>query len=300
MTTLTQERVKDKAASLYATRRQRTLARPVEIAGIGLHTGKLVKLRLSCAPANTGLVFKRSDQPLLPPLRACYRSVYATTERCTTLGQGAHSIFTVEHLLAALYSQKIDNALIELDNIEPPIGNGASDHFIELLDLAGSQEQDADRLCLRVESPLSYSLGHIHLVALPCPNYRISYTLSYPRIPLLRAQYHTVEVTPASFIDELASCRTFCLYQEITALIEKGLIKGGSLDNAVIIDGQTAYSKGGLYFDNEMARHKILDIIGDLALYEVDIEAHIIAICSGHATNFAFGKLLLEEANEIG
>jgi UDP-3-O-[3-hydroxymyristoyl] N-acetylglucosamine deacetylase len=130
-------------------------------------------------------------------------------------------------------------------------------------------------------------------VALPYPGYRISYTLSYPESSFLAGQFHSVVVNEENFKNEIASCRTFSLYKEISILMDKGLIKGGSLDNAVVIKDDVIFSKGGLFFPNEMARHKILDLIGDLSLIGFDFHAHIIAIRSGHASNFAFAQQLL-------
>jgi UDP-3-O-[3-hydroxymyristoyl] N-acetylglucosamine deacetylase len=128
---------------------------------------------------------------------------------------------------------------------------------------------------------------------LPYDGYRISYTLSYPETPLLRAHYCSVLVTSETFKNEIAPCRTFSLYKEVSALMDRGLIKGGSLDNAVIIQDEAILSKGGLFFPDEMARHKVLDLIGDLSLVGFNFHAHIIAIRSGHASNFAFAKRLL-------
>lgn len=281
---------------LVAGRAQQTIERPVALSGLGLHTGAVVQMQLLPAPAGTGLLFKRTDLPGQPCLKGSWRSVSSTNDRNTTLGQGDLRMVTVEHLMAALYAHGIDNLVIELDNLEPPIGNGSSDHFVSLLVEAGKRSQpEAHKQELWVDEPLFWSQGAVHLVALPCSDYQVSYTLSYPDHPLLQSQYHSLKIHEESFGQELAPCRTFCLYEEVALLIDKGLIRGASLDNGVIVDGKLAYSKGGLFFSNEMARHKILDLVGDLALLECDLRAHLVAIRSGHAAHFALVQELIRD-----
>ena len=145
---------------------------------------------------------------------------------------------------------------------------------------------------LSLQAPVYWSEGEIHLVALPCDTYKISYTLDYPDTKLISSQYFSLSIDQDSFKREIASCRTFSLYEEVSMLMDKGLIKGASLDNAVVIKDDTILSKGGLFFQDEMVRHKILDVIGDLALVGYDFKAHIIAIRSGHASNVAFARKL--------
>jgi len=273
-------------------RLQRTLHKAVEYSGIGLHTGEVVHLKMLPAPADSGIVFKRTDLPNTPLIPAIVPNVCDTSDRCTVLGKDGCKIYTVEHLLAALYANHVDNVLIEISNIEPPVGNGSSDVFVDLIQQAGIQEQSTHQPLFELKQPLYFSQGDIHLVALPCESYRVSYTLNYPKSPALKTQYNSFEISPDTFNKELSPCRTFCLYEEISALMDKGLIKGGSLDNAVVVKGEAYLSKNGLFFPDEPARHKILDIVGDLALVGCDIRAHILGVRAGHAANYMLAKQL--------
>lgn len=273
-------------------RRQRTLGRAVAYAGIGLHTGALVQMRLLPAEAGVGVVIRRMDLPGLPTLPVHITAVGETSDRCTAVGEGRLRVYTVEHLMAALYANQIDNVYVELSSIEPPIANGSSDVFVDMLRDAGAVEQELLRPTLELHQPLYWSSGDTHIVALPHPHYRISYTVSYPACPVLRAQYRSCAIDAATFNRELAPCRTFCHYDEINALMDRGLIKGGSLDNAVIVKGEAVLSKNGLFFPDEMVRHKILDMVGDLALVGCDLQMHLIAIRASHAANCKMAELL--------
>lgn len=284
--------------TLTSSRRQRTLQRSVDYAGIGLHTGETVYLRLNPADENTGVVFRRTDIPGAPLIPARVPYVVDTSDRCTVLGNGLLKIYTVEHLMAALYANQIDNVIVDISNIEPPVGNGSSDVFVEMIQQAGIVEQTVDQPQIVVTEPVYFSHQEIHLVALPCDQYRISYTLNYPKSAALKSQYNSFFITPETFNTEISPCRTFCLYEEISFLMDKGLIKGGSLDNAVVIHGDAILSKNGLFFQDEASRHKILDVVGDLALIGCDIKAHIIAIRAGHAANFQLAKQLFTQFQE--
>jgi UDP-3-O-[3-hydroxymyristoyl] N-acetylglucosamine deacetylase len=274
------------------SRPQRTLKTPVTFSGIGIHTGELVTMRFCSAEPGTGIVFKRIDLQDHPIIPATIEYVCDTSRNNTTIGIHSIRIFTIEHVMAALAANKIDNLCIEIDNIEPPVGNGSSDVFVDMIEKAGIVEQDGIVPIVKVLKPIFFSENEIHLVALPDDQYRISYTLHYPESPALRGQFQSFSIDNKSFKQELAPCRTFSRYEEVASLMDRGLIKGGSLNNAVIIHQEAVYSKGGLFFPDEMVRHKILDMVGDLALLGFDFHAHIIAIRSGHATNFAFAKKL--------
>jgi UDP-3-O-[3-hydroxymyristoyl] N-acetylglucosamine deacetylase len=270
-------------------RKQQTLLRDTSYTGIGVHTGEIVKMRFCPASEGTGIVFKRIDLPGQPIIPATLEYV-CDTMRSTTLGISNIRIHTVEHVMAALCAYRIDNLCIEIDGIEPPVGNGSSDVFIEMIEEAGILEQHNPAPVIKVNKPVYWSEGEIHLVALPYDGYRISYTLNYPQISAIKSQYQSLPINPETFKKEIAPCRTFSLYKEISYLMDRGLIKGASLDNGVAISDDVIFSKNGLFFDDEMVRHKILDMIGDFALLGFDFEAHIIAIRSGHASNFAFAK----------
>lgn len=273
-------------------RRQKTLNDSTSFSGIGIHTGKEVGIRFCPAKEGTGIVFKRIDLASQPVIPATVEYVQDTA-RSTTIGINEIRIHTVEHVLSAIKAYGIDNLIIEISGIEPPVGNGSADVFVEMIEKVGTQEQEHVVPIVKIEQPVYWSEGDIHLVALPYPGYRISYTLSYPESPILSGQFHSVVVNEENFKNEIAPCRTFSLYKEISFLMDKGLIRGGSLDNAVVIKDDVVLSKGGLFFPNEMARHKILDLIGDLSLIGFDFHAHIIAIRSGHPSNFAFARKLL-------
>lgn len=248
-------------------------------------------MRFVPAKEGSGILFKRVDLPGQPTIPATIEYV-CDTARSTTIGIGDVRIHTVEHVLAAIYAYQIDNLIIEVTSIEPPVGNGSSDVFVEMIERAGIVQQSAEKQVVELQRPIHFSEGDIHLVALPADEYRISYTLSYPNSSALKSQFHTTTVSPISFKDEIAPCRTFSLWEEISMLIDRNLIRGGSLDNAVVIKGNAILSKNGLFFPNEMCRHKILDMIGDLSLVGIDFRAHIIAIRSGHPSNFALAKKL--------
>jgi UDP-3-O-[3-hydroxymyristoyl] N-acetylglucosamine deacetylase len=272
-------------------RKQRTLKREASFAGIGIHTGKLVNMRFCPAKEGTGIIFKRVDLPGAPVIPATVEYVLDTS-RSTTVGIKGMAIHTVEHVLAAVRAYSIDNLCIEIAGIEPPVANGSSDVFVEMIEASGVVEQEHTIPVVKIKQPVYFSEGDIHMVALPYDGYRISYTLNYPESPVLRSQFFSLDVDKESFKREIAPCRTFSKYEEVSALMDRGLIKGGSLANAVIIKNDVIFSKEGLFFPDEMVRHKILDMIGDLSLVGFDFHAHIIAIRAGHSSNYALSKKL--------
>lgn len=270
------------------------MRKAASFSGIGIHTGEQVSLQFCPAKEGTGVIFKRIDLPGHPTIPATVEYVKDTGGRSTTIGINDIRIHTVEHVLAAVRAYGIDNLIIEISSIEPPVGNGSSDVFVAMIEEAGVLEQEVSKRITRLQEPVYWSEGDIHLVALPYEGYKISYTLNYPETPALRAQFHSLDVTPESFKKEISPCRTFSLYKEIAHLIDRGLIRGGSLDNAVIIKDDVIFSKAGLFFPNEMVRHKILDLIGDLSLVGLDFYAHIISIRSGHSSNVGLAKKIYE------
>lgn len=284
----------DTTQSHDTTRRpQQTLAGEVSFSGIGVHTGLDVTMTFLPAPEGTGRVFRRTDLPGKPEIPATLEYVL-DTNRSTTIGVGSALVKTVEHVLAALSANHIDNVYIEVSAEEPPIGNGSADVFVDMIHQAGIETQQQPAPVITVTKPVYFSHGDIHVVALPAENFQISYTLSYPQSPVLQAQYQSLVITPESFRNEIAPCRTFSLYEEISPLLDRGLIKGGSLSNSVVIKDDVVFSKEGLFFSDEMARHKILDVIGDLSLIGYDLQAHVIAIRSGHHANCEFAKRLYQ------
>jgi len=175
-----------------------------------------------------------------------------------------------------------------------PIFDGSSLRFVEMIEEAGYCEQGAEKQMMRLKTPIYWSQGEIHLIALPSEEYRISYTLHYPHSKTIGTQFYSFALDAEGFKKEIASSRTFSIYEEIAPMIEKGLVKGGSLDNAVIIKGDEVVNPGGLRYSDEMARHKVLDLIGDLSLVPPFL-AHVIAVRSGHGSNNAFAEKLLNQ-----
>lgn len=264
----------------------------MSFSGIGIHTGSTVTLRFCPASENSGVVFKRTDIPGTPIIPAALEYV-SDTSRSTTLGSGNTRIHTVEHVLAAVRALDIDNLIIEISSIEPPVGNGSSDVFVNMIEEGGIRSQNSLATSIKLQHPVYHSDGDIHLVALPYDGYRISYTLHYPESKPMKCQYQSIQIDRDHFKKEIAPCRTFTNYDEVSMLMDRGLIKGGSLANAVIIKDNAVFSKDGLFFPDEMARHKILDLVGDLSLIGIHFQAHIIAIRSGHKTNVAFANKIL-------
>lgn len=273
--------------------KQKTLKESVSLSGIGLFTGAKATVTIHPARAHTGIIFQRTDLPGKPQLIADLDHV-VSTPRCTILGNHKFTIHTVEHILAALSAMGIDNAILDISGPEVPIMDGSSEPFVEAILKGGIATLDKERRVFSLNCPVSWSKGDVHLVALPAKEFRISYTLHFPESAILSSQYFSSAINPQSFAEEIATCRTFCLYEEIAPFIESGLIKGGGLDNAVIIKNDVVINPDGIRFPDEMVRHKVLDLIGDLSLIAEPFNAHIIAIRSGHASNVAFAHELLK------
>jgi UDP-3-O-[3-hydroxymyristoyl] N-acetylglucosamine deacetylase len=267
---------------------QKTLRRPISISGKGLFTGEQSSITILPAPVDTGIVFQRIDLPGTPEIPALLEYV-EDSSRCTRIG----NILMVEHLLSALHAYGVDNARILTNGPEIPSCDGSAKLFVECLENTGLEIQDKNAAYLTIEHPVYYSKDNIHLVALPCDDLKISYTLHYPQSTLIQSQYYSFSVSAERYKQEIAPCRTFSLYEEIVPFIQSGLIKGGGLENALVIQGDKVLNPEGARFPNEMVRHKVLDLIGDLSLIGKKLRAHVIAICSGHASNVAFAKKII-------
>ena len=271
---------------------QQTLRRSVSCSGIGLHSGKKVRLRLKPAPVNHGIRFKRLDLDGL--------EVSATAERvagmnyATGLAQDAASVGTVEHLLAALVGLGIDNVSIELNQAEVPIMDGSAASFVYLVHEAGIQAQTTPRRFLKVTRPISLSRGDKRIAVYPSDHFKVTYSISFDH-PLLRHQSRTQRVTEDSFIEDIAPARTFGFLNEVEQLRQKGLALGGSLDNAIVL-GETGVLNNVLRFEDEFVRHKILDVIGDLALIGHPIIGHVVAHRGGHALHASFAQKILGDS----
>lgn len=270
---------------------QRTLKREATISGKGLFTGEPSQLKLLPADSGTGIVFQRVDLPGKPKIPARLSFVKEAL-RTTCLATQGVSLNMVEHLLSALSASGIDNVLIEVSGPETPACDGSAKAFTDLIEEAGALVQNHPRDFLKISQPVFWSSQDVQLVALPSLEFRISYTLHYPGSTLPGSQFYTFSVQQEDYKKEIAPCRTFSLYEEIAPFIEKGYIRGGGLENAVVIKEGRILNPEGTRFSDEMVRHKILDLIGDLSLIGRPLQAHIIAIRSGHASNVAFAKEL--------
>ena len=277
---------------------QQTLKRPVRYSGIALHTGVRAHVTLNPAPANAGVVIRRTDLAGAPPVRA-HASQVIDVMRATTIANGPARVHTVEHVLAALHALGVDNAAIDMDGPEPPIADGSSAPYVALIQEAGLVAQDAPRRYFEVKEPIFIERGESKMVLLPDPQYRISCTVKY-NATILDTQYLSLTVTPETFARDLSLARTFCLYEEIAPLMSKGLIRGGSLDNAVVMKDGAIISKDGLRYNDEFVRHKMLDIVGDLSLIGCRLRAQVIAIKPGHPLNVTMAQALCEHLTAAG
>ncbi len=261
--------------------------------GTALHTASAVILTIHPAPVDFGFKFKRIDLPDEPTIDAWVDNV-KTVERSTTLGEGGVKVHTVEHVLSALAGMGIDNALIEMDANEPPIGDGSSLPFVELVKQAGVKEQELPRKEFTVHEPIHVETksGSI-MTIVPDTKFRVSCTNVGPEGRF--TQYYSTEITPEIYEKELSRARTFVYYEDVKPLMDKGLIKGGSLENAVVIRGESILSKEPLRYQDEFVRHKILDIVGDLALFGRRIKGHVIAVRPGHGVNTEMARALQKQ-----
>ena len=274
---------------------QKTIRTPVERQGIGINLGRAVTLRLRPAEPDTGLVFARTDLPGSPPVPATLEHV-APRERRTVLRSGEAEVQLVEHLLAAVAAFEIDNLLVELDAPELPIGDGSASLFAEMLQQAGTADQDQPRDLLTLRKPITIAGDHGTLVALPASDgLTISYTLDYNHIGLPPQHYET-HVTPDIFCAELAPARTFVLEREAQALLDRGLGKGASAGNIVVIRDDGSILNTTLRFPDEPARHKALDLLGDLQLTGAGLIAKVFAVKSGHADNLRLVEAIRHDA----
>ena len=276
--------------------KQRTLALSASLTGSALHTGENVTLTILPAPVGHGFKFQRIDLPDEPIVDAAAAYV-KTVERATTLVQGMVKIHTVEHVLSALTGMGVDNALIQMDANEPPIGDGSASEYIALIKKAGIIEQDAQRRYIDIREPVTIESNGSILVILPDTKFRVSCTQVGPEGRF--TQFLSTEITPEIYEKEIAPARTFVFYEDVKPLMDKGLIKGGSLENAIVARGDSVLSKEPLRFPDEFVRHKILDIVGDLALSGRFIRGHVVAVKPGHGINTEAAKLLAERFNAV-
>lgn len=291
---------------------QKTIKKPASFSGIGLHTGVETTITFKPAPINHGITFKRTDLDDCPEIPADVDHV-VDLKRGTTLGINGIKVHTVEHVLAAIAGLQVDNLKIELSNSEPPVGDGSASPYVEAITGAGIVEQDAPREYLQIDEHITYTERDrgVDLVVVPSDRMRLTFMVDYKN-PALGTQYTTLVDLDKEFVDDFSRARTFCFLTEVEQLLDADLIKGGSLDNAVVIIDEELTAKRAenlrakfkekrkifagksgilndtpLRYYNEPVRHKALDLLGDLFLIGVPLKAHILAARSGHAANVA-------------
>ena len=296
---------------------QHTIKEEISISGAGIHTGQSVTMVLKPAAPNTGINFKRVDLAGQPAVKADVDFVVETNRSTTIENKGAR-VSTIEHLMAALTGMQVDNALIEIDGEEVPILDGSAQPFVEALQKAGTQKQDAAKVYYNIEHNITFvdEEKKVEMVALPYTQYRINTLIDF-NSPVLGTQ-HAALKNISDFNNQIAPCRTFCFFHELEWLLANNLIKGGDINNAIVvvdkevsatqvekisrifnksdvqINSEGILNNLELRFPNEPARHKLLDVVGDLALVGFPFKAHIIANRPGHASNVKFAKKIKE------
>jgi UDP-3-O-[3-hydroxymyristoyl] N-acetylglucosamine deacetylase len=272
---------------------QRTIAEKISCTGIGLHSGKPVQLTLQPARANSGVVFVRTDLPRAVEVPAVHSAV-TSTRLATTLGRGDATVGTVEHLLAALRGLGIDNVRIEVDGPEIPVMDGSAASFVFLLRAAGLFDQGTPRRSLRVLRPVEVRDGDRMMRIEPARDLRVTYSVDFAHPAIGRQQLRNLVIDDESFEQEICRARTFGFLREVEALWRAGLARGGNLDNTVVMDDFRVLNRDGLRWPDEFVRHKVLDLLGDLALLGMPIEGHLVVERGGHALHQRFVRALLE------
>ena len=269
--------------------KQQTLAGEVTCNGIGLHSGKPVDLKLLPAPIDTGIVFIRVDLPDKPQIRAITANITSTT-KATTLSENGAEVFTIEHVMAALAMTRVDNCFVEMSSPEPPVADGSAEVFVQAILKAGRLSQDKERKVYTVDKPFSFYDKDRYICVLPYDGYRITFTSINPH-PMLGTQVFDLECREEQVLREIAPARTVAFVEELETLRKMGMGLGGTTENVVVFDANKILSVPR--FKDELIRHKILDVIGDLYLLGA-INAHVIAMKTGHAFNAAVAKQIAE------
>jgi|UPI0003251604 UDP-3-O-[3-hydroxymyristoyl] N-acetylglucosamine deacetylase len=273
---------------------QTTIKKSIACSGVGLHSGKTVRMVLHPAAEDTGIVFDIHTAQGVRRI-APEPQVVIATGLATTLGMDGASVATVEHLLAAIRGLEIDNITVEIEGGEVPIMDGSAASFVMLLRNAGIRRQTSARKVFRIARPVHYERDGKSIRALPYDGFRVEYRIEFPH-PLIGRQTLSIDITPESF-GEIAKARTFGFLREVEYLHSKGLALGGSLDNAIVLDDYSVLNPDGLRSPDEFVRHKVLDFVGDMAMMGVPLQGHFIVECSGHALNNGFLRMLEENAS---
>lgn len=275
--------------------KQRTVAKEINCTGIGLHSGKTVGLIIKPAPADSGIIFERLDTSDDCKIHASFDNV-TQTNMATTIGMNGHSISTVEHLMAAFFGMGIDNALVQIDGDEVPIMDGSSAPFVALLESAGIALQDRFKRFLLVKKPVKVTDGNRSVQLHPSDELRITYRIDFDH-PLIKDQSYDMAFSKSTFIREISRARTFGFLRDVQTLWDNGLAKGGSLENAIVVDETRVLNGDGLRYKNEFVRHKLLDFIGDLAILGVTVIGHFVVERSGHSFNQELLKTFMAQEN---
>lgn len=273
--------------------RQRTISRPVSCSGVGVHSGRNVILKIRPAPVNHGIKFIRTDLQDSPGISARFNRV-VDTSLATVIGIDGFIVSTIEHLMASFAGLSIDNALVEVDGHEMPIMDGSAAPFTRLMRESGIVEQDAPRCVLVIKKPIRLEKDGKSVSILPFPVYKITCSIEFDH-PMIQCQTFSAEITECLFENEICSARTFGFFHEVEQLKRFGLAKGGSLDNAIVVDKNGVLNPGGLRFQDEFVRHKLLDCIGDFSLLGLPLLGHIVTHKSGHAFHHAFLEKIFSE-----
>jgi len=271
---------------------EKTLNRPVEAAGVGLHSGVPVRIRILPAPPSTGIVFVRTDLEGFT-IPASWRYVQKVSYATSLMRQGV-LLSTTEHLLSTFYSMGIDNAFVEIDNLEVPILDGSGEPFVDLIRAAGIKTFRKRRRYFRIRRPVSIEGGGKRITIVPSDRFLLTCDVFFDH-PLVGRQVLEVEVAPESYAAEIAPARTFGFEYELAQMRNMGLIRGASLENAVCFDRHSILNPGGLRYPDECCRHKALDLIGDLALIGKPLLGHVIAEKAGHAMHFALVNRIMND-----
>jgi UDP-3-O-[3-hydroxymyristoyl] N-acetylglucosamine deacetylase len=272
---------------------QQTIGKPVTCTGIGVHSGRTVNLTLRPAPINHGIRFVRVDLPGHPGVTAHFNNV-VDTSLATVIGAEGCIVSTIEHLMAGLAGMSIDNAIVEVDGYEMPIMDGSAGPFTRLIESAGIHAQVGRKCYFKVNRPVSLTENGKSVTIYPSDAFRITCTIVFDN-PLIGNQTCDFVIDRDTFAREICSARTFGFLQEVEMMKRYGLGRGGSLDNAVVIDEDRVLNEGGLRYPDEFVRHKCLDCIGDFSLIGMPIMGHIVTNRSGHAFNHAFLEKFFEE-----
>ena len=270
--------------------KQRTLKKPVNFTGVGVHSGETVNLTINPAPPNYGINFKRVDLPAQPMIKAHFNRV-VDTSLATVIGEDAEGciVSTIEHVMSCLAGLSIDNVIIEIDGHETPIMDGSAALFTRKIKEAGIIDQDAPRMYFVIREPIILEKDGKSVKLYPADKFKITYTIDFDH-PAIGTQTLSINLTEKTFEEDICSARTFGFLHELEYMKFYGLAKGGSLENAVVIDENGIINDGGLRFADEFVRHKILDCIGDFSLLGMPIIGHAILYKSGHLFNHEFLK----------